>query len=197
MEPKETENTTKSSIVEKDELSCQQCSYKAIHEFDLSRHTSQMHSLLEDHSVDVHCCPHCEFSTQYLNNLKRHKRVQHDQKYRTFYASSRRPATDLRKSNAVHEETLAHKIIKCSFCDFASKSNLDMKTHQAGHLKVNERTQHPFVSSGQVFGPQKPANNDTTKGSNLRCEKCKKEMLHEDELNLHMKVFHANYSETQ
>ena len=181
-----------------EDLSCKQCSYKAIHCRDLNRHENQMHTQKEFNSILL--CDDCEYSTQCKDTLRKHIQSIHVEPSRYFYSTSKkkdpRPTSE-KKSYAEAAGSFSSDPLPCNLCDFKTKSIANLRNHKDEHQKQTRRPRHPFRNSEKSQGPPTfngCENVSNISGTNLKCEKCKLFLTHKDELKLHNEFFHSETS---
>lgn len=167
-----------------DDLSCKQCSYRAIHLNDLNRHTLQMHS--SHVPTEIFGCE---------DRLKRHIQIKHaQQSSRTFYPSSRQN----QGKGKSESKSFSEVPLKCNSCDYKTKVIEELRNHKQEHKMKTTEPMRPFPDPSHVSSPPSSDKCRTwSNGNALKCDKCKKSMEHRDEFKLHMEFFHTNVTNQQ
>ena len=120
-----------------DDYVCKNCSYKAIHQKDLSRHESQMHGTTEE--PQVFGCDKCDYSTQYDYRLKKHCQIKHAQQSRYFFSSSRTGGSQ-KTSSAKLGESFSDNFLPCNSCDFKTKIIDELRSHKEEHKQSKQKS---------------------------------------------------------
>ena len=161
-------------------ISCDKCSYCAIHEKDLGRHMKNMHASPKHLS-----CKLCDFYTVEESEFKEHCRQAHNNETRIFS----------RSMNVTN---------KCHLCSYHPTNRNDLRRHiQSMHGKTlsekNSSTKDQVSSACKVIkdSPSKqPESSSSSSEMEFHCPggctPLVKSFVHKEELELHLSYFHAS-----
>ena len=162
-------------------FNCDKCSYKAIHNKDLTRHKRNMHN-----EKSLYTCELCDYSTLNKEDLQEHSELAHER----------------RQETRIFNRTIDVPT-KCDQCSYRAFNKQDLRRHESAmHEKTSyeKRSKTPPSCSQESGASSTNPSAETSAASssppkNFHCPgKCgamQKSFSHEDELELHMKYFHS------
>ena len=161
-------------------LSCDACSYNAIHIQDLGRHKRSMHPVQTYYS-----CKLCDYCSTDKSEFQEHCKVAHINETRIFN----------RSRSAIH---------RCDLCSYNPLNINDLRRHiQTMHNTSSKKNQSN--ERKQVYSSMKPSSTENSSAHPFQsssesakdfhcpggCTSVIKRFGHKDELELHMSFYHT------
>ena len=154
-------------------LSCEECSYSAIHKKDLARHNRNMHT-----AQTIYACKLCDFSTQEKVEFHEHCTSAHTNRHesRTFNRTFRGKSS-----------------LNCNQCSYIANDIKDLRRHE----NTMHWTSSAPTSPEPTFSTPSPEATTTFTPTEATfhcpggCDALQKSFEHEDALALHMLYHHT------